>query len=323
MKVTREVKIGAVVLIGLILLVWGFNYLKGTNIFSSKSIYYAKYEHIDGLAEANPVLVKGVKVGQVYSIEMVDGQDARIKVGFSMNSKSFRIPVDSKARIVSANLMGDKSIEVNLGSSDQFLEPGGTLKGEVEESLSEGISKMMAPLQTKANEMMGSLDSVLTVIQYIFNEGTRESLKESFVRLRNTIKNFEKSSGQLDNMLSDQDGNFTVIMNNLSSITTNIRNNHGALTNAINNFSTISDTLARANISNTITNLNGSLEKLAVIFNKLEKGEGTAGKLLQDEDLYDQLTKASAGLDSLVRDFHRHPRTYLKPFGKRNNPNAP
>ncbi|MCB0396636.1 MAG: MCE family protein [Flavobacteriales bacterium] len=321
MKINREFKIGIVVLTGIVLFVWGFKFLKGTNIFQSNTVYFAKYDRVDGLGEANPVLVNGLKVGQVKYIRFINGQQANILVAFTIDEDAFSIPGDSKARITSANLMGDKVINLILGRSQNFLAPGDTLGAEVEESLSTSVSKTIAPLQERANNLMVSLDSVLAVVQFIFNEGTSESIKESFVRIKNTIKNFEKTSGQLEVLLSGQTGNFAKISSNLESITSNIKNNNGELDNAIKNFSNISSELAKANISGTVKELNTSMSKLTTILDKINSGEGTAGKLLQDPDLYDQLTNASKSLDKLIKDMEEHPRTYFYPLGKKNNPN--
>ena len=254
LKISKEFKIGFLVVAGLVFFYWGFNFLKGKNFLTSKRIFYAKYAQVNGLVEANNVEINGVKVGTVTEISFIDIKGS-VLVRFSVES-SIKIPRNSIARIYNSDVLGSKAIELKLGDSTVLANSGDTLKSDMQHSITEQFSYEMLPLKRKAESLMASLDSALDVIQSIFNEKTRDNLKHSFESIKNSINSIEHIAYNLDTLVATQRNRLSIIFANIESITNNFKNNNSKLTNIINNFSTISDSLSKAKIVQTINNAN-------------------------------------------------------------------
>ncbi len=319
MKIKREVKVGALVVFTLAFLYWGMNFLKGRNFFNSSRVFYAVYDQVNGLVESNEVIINGYKVGSVSKIKFIDSK-GRMCVEILVEN-NILIPKNSIAKIFSSNLMGSKAIELVLGDSKVQAESGDTLTSKMALSVSEEVSVQMLPLKRKAEDLMLSIDSVLAVIQFVFNEDTRENLKKSFESIKNTIQNLESTTFNLDTLVSTQRVRLGNIFANVESITGNFKNNNAKLTNIINNFSTLSDTLSKAKIATTINNANKALKDVSEITEKINSGKGSMGLLLNNDSLYKNIESSSKELTLLIEDMRLNPNRYVSfsVFGK--NPN--
>jgi phospholipid/cholesterol/gamma-HCH transport system substrate-binding protein len=309
MKFKREAKVGILVVCSLAVAYWGFSYLKGKNYLSTSRIFYAKYDQVNGLVDANFVMINGVKVGEVRDISFIDIK-GRVLVEFAINN-NVKIPRNSLARIYNSDVLGSKAIEIVLGDSSALAKSGDTLKSSIQPSITEEVSYQMLPLKKKAESLMGSIDSVMAVIQYIFNEKTRENLQHSFESIKFTIKNLENTSYNLDTLVSSQRYRLTQIFSNIESITNNFKNNNSKLTNVINNFSKLSDTLAQAKIAKTIDNANAALGNFSDITEKINSGKGSLGLLINNDSLYVELEKSSKDLNLLIEDLRLNPQRYV------------
>jgi phospholipid/cholesterol/gamma-HCH transport system substrate-binding protein len=309
MKIRKEIKIGFILLFTLAFFIWGYSFIKGKNILKPAATYYVIYEKVGGLQESAPVIVNGVKIGLVEDVRfMPDFRNIRVTL---LLNRNYRVPLNSVAKIYSSDIMGTKSIELVLSSSTQYHLSGDTLKAEIEPDLKEEINLQLVPLKLKAEELMGSIDSILVIIQTVFNENFQENFMNSFDNISKAVGSLERSMHAIDTILTDENSKFSLIMNNLESITANFKNNNKEITQIFSNLSTITDSLAKADIQTTITNLNVSLAKTNEILDKINKGEGSAGALLNDPALYENLAKASASLDRLLIDFRNDPRRYV------------
>lgn len=317
MKISREIKLGITAVASIAFFIWGFNFLKGKDVFQREREFFAIYPAVNGLTVSNPVYINGIKVGLVKDINFLEDGTNRILVEFAL-THSIPIPSNTIARIYSADLMGSKALELVLGNSSVAAEIGDTLKSEVQVSLQEEVNRQVLPLKTKAEALMLSIDSAMTVIRYVFNEKTRENLEMSFLSIKNTIANLESTTGNLDTLMSAQRGKISLIVNNIESISANLKNNNQKISNILANFSNISDTLARLRISNTIESLNASLAKTSDIMDKIQKGEGTAGKLITSDSLHRELTESARQLELLLEDMRLNPNRYIhfSVFGK-------
>lgn len=320
MNLSKEVKIGLLLLAAIALFIFGFNYLKGRNIFNPQAKYYAVYDHIDGLVEANPVQVSGYSIGQVTKIDFEKGNTGRIMIEFSVNKGDFQIPDNSVAKIISSDLLGSKAVQIVIGNSTKMLAPGDTLLSDVESSLGEAVNKQVLPLKNKAEKLMLSIDSVLAVIQYIFNEKSREDIKQSLESVNLAIRTLKKTALRVDTLVSEQRFRLSRISANVESITGNLKNNNEKLSKIIANFSSISDSLAKANLATTINNANTALSQAASITEKINKGEGSMGMLVNNDSLYRNLNSAARDLDLLLEDLRLHPGRYvhISVFGKKD-----
>lgn len=302
--------IGLVVVIAIIGLVWGFNFLKGKNLFVKENIYYSIYDRIDGLVESSPVVLNGLKIGQVRNIKFHSDNSSRIIVEFAIK-QDIQLRDSTVAQIASIDLMGTKSVEIIQGRSTIFHEKGDTLFSSLEQSIKDQVSIQMLPLKVKAEELMLSLDSVLVVFQYIFNESTRDNISNTFASIKMTIKNLENTSIALDTLMQNEKSKLSRIFSNIELISSNLRSNNEQITLILNNFANISDTIAKANIGMTIKNANKAISDIDLILSKINRGEGTLGMLTNNDTLYNNLEEASYNLNKLFIDFEKNPKRYV------------
>lgn len=311
MKISKEFKVGIVFIIAIAVLIWGFNYLKGINLFSKQKTYYSIYPRVNGLVKANPVLINGLKVGQVKDIYFAQGGGGLIVVAMTMKTE-FPIPDNSVATIYSSDLMGSKAIELILGSSQNYIQDGDTLPSDVEASLKEAVNQQIKPLKNRAEDLIKSIDSVVVMVQTVFNKKSREDIANALESVKNTLNSLENASSNIDTIVQSQAGRLANILYNLDMITTNIENNNDKIDRIINNFASISDSLAKAEIPQTFNNINSAVNDLAVIAEKINSGEGTLGMLINDDELYNNLKQASSDLEILLQDIKTNPKRYVR-----------
>jgi phospholipid/cholesterol/gamma-HCH transport system substrate-binding protein len=311
LKYKKEIITGLVFIVALALLIWGFNFLKGFNLLKDQRIVYAVYEEVSGLNRANPVSINGLKVGQVSDIYFEPGYSGNIIVKIMIETE-IPIPRNSIALIYSSDLMGSKAINLILGNDSLYIANGDTLATKVEASLKEAVNQQIQPLKLKAEELILSIDSVVTVIKAIFNESARQNLSNSLASIQQTFANLESATYNLDELVASEKTRLAEIMINLESITATISNNEENIDNILKNFSTVSDSLVAADIPGTFQNLNRVADDLAVIIEKINNGEGSIGMLVNDEDLYKDLQRSAEQLNLLLEDVRVNPKRYVR-----------
>lgn len=289
---------------------WGFNFLKGSSLFSKTNSYYVYYDRIEGLNESSPVTVNGYKVGQVGEIVFLPKENGRLKVRIDI-SNDFELPDSTIARIYSMDLMGTKGIDLVFGSKVTYVKPGGFLIGEVEQSLKDQVSVQMLPVKKQAEELMAELTKAITVITYIFNDETRANLEKSFASIKTTLSYLESSAWSMDTLLKKESGKISRILSNVEYLTKTLNDNSEHLSNIFDNLSTFSDTLVALDISKTVIEANKAIESFNNIMAKIDRGEGTIGQLIQDDKLANELEDAATNLKKLLFDIQYNPKKYV------------
>ncbi len=324
LKLSREVKTGLITIVTVVAFVWGFNYLKGKDFFSSQRKFYVIYNNVSGLMKANSVTINGLNIGQVDDIYFQEDNPGRIIVELSV-SNDIKIPVNSMARIYSADLLGSRGIDIKLGDATEYLQSGDTLHSDVTMSLQEEVNEMVQPVLRKAGDMMSSIDTVISALGDVFNYKTRENLIRSIESLRITIKNIEKTSGSVDTLMNSEKKRLARIFSNVESISYNLRENNDNLTSILSNAASISDSIAKSNLSRTIAELERSIQNLATATDKINNKEGTIGLLVNDDKLYNDLESSSKQLELLLKDIRLNPKRYVhfSVFGRSSKKIAP
>lgn len=316
----KEIRIGLLVVAALVLFFWGFNFLRNNNIFSDETIYYAVYPEIKNLSTSNPVRINGVKVGVVQDIKFpMSEKDYRVLVAIAME-KDIPIPVNSLARIES-DLLGSNMINLHLGDDSTMLDVKDTIGAEVATTIQEEVSLQMLPVKRKAENLMLQLDSVLEVVKYVFNEETRKDISQSFTSIKQTIENLKRTTSTLDVVVRREESRLDVIIGNIESISDNLKDNNENIARTFENIASISDTVAKARIGETMLRLNKTLGELETITAGVQNGDGSLGKLINDDTLYYNLETTADNLDALVKDIRLNPQRYLhfSVFGKDPN----
>lgn len=317
MRIKKEIKIAIVFVFALAAFIWGLNFLKGKDLLKKQTILYSVYTNLSGLDVSDPVLINGYKIGTVTEISLLQDGSGQILVKYTID-EPYDIPTNSIAQIESSDLLGSKCIVIKLGDSNRYIADGDTLTAAIQPSLQEEVSLQMLPLKNKAERLIQSFDSVLAVIQYVFNENTRNNLQKSFESIKHTIATLEHTTYNVDTLVSANKYRLSGIITNVESITYNIEQNNDAIQNAIQNFSAISDTLAAANLKQTLDNADQTLNDFSAMMEKVNNGEGSLGLLMQNDSLYRNLENSAKEVELLIEDMRLNPDRYMhfSIFGK-------
>lgn len=308
MKISDESKIGIFAVFTLVILILGFNLLKGRNVLHSSNTYYAYYENINGLQESNPVVIRGFRIGKVYNIEF-DQEKGKIKVSFSIKSE-IEIPEGSVAKIIDLDILGAKAIEIIPSGNKKIARNRSTLKGETAITLSQAVDNVVNPVVEKLNKSLNELNKILE------NDGS-DNLKAIIENLKNTTENLSESTEQFNRTHSIK--RLSEIIKNVESISMTLKNNEDNINHFIQNFSAISDSIEAAKLGELISESKATISRVNSIAEKINHGEGSLGLLVNNDSLYSNLENASKNLNKLLADIQKHPSRYVQfsVFGKK------
>jgi phospholipid/cholesterol/gamma-HCH transport system substrate-binding protein len=309
-KISKELKVGLTFLAAALIFIWGFNLLKGTDMLSKGRYFYAVYDRVDGLTPDNRILINGLSVGKVNKLTFLP-DSYKIMVEIYIRDE-IAIPKNSVARIHGTDLLGSKAIEIQLGDAPEYAMNYDTLRSEVEQALLDQVNEQVEPLKLKAIALINSVDSVMTVVQSIFNEGTRTNLNATIERITNILVNAESTTSTLDTILITEKVRLAEVMKNIESISANMEANNENITTILTNFASLSDSLAAAEIPQTMRDAQEAIAQLNAITGQIKNGEGTVGQLLTNDSLYYHLESSTNSLNLLLEDIRRNPKNYVK-----------
>jgi phospholipid/cholesterol/gamma-HCH transport system substrate-binding protein len=282
----------------------GFSYLKSTPIFDNSKVFYAVYNNVGGLQAGTQVTINGFAVGKVNDIRFKDSS-GNLVVTFTV-SNDFNFSKSSIAELYDTGIIGGKGIQiipiVNEGTTARS---GDTLPTRIRPGVTELVQQKLTPLQNKVEDAFSNADSVLVNFNRVLDEDTQQNLRESVKGLNQLISSLQGTTNNLNSFLKNNQGQLDSAIGNIHNITVN--------------FSKISDSLSNAGLSQTVRNMEATLADLDILLKRMEQGEGTMGRLLKDEELYDNLANASRELDLLLQDFRLNPKRYVNVsvFGKK------
>ncbi|HPJ63011.1 MlaD family protein [Lentimicrobium sp.] len=326
LKFSREIRVGLLTLVTLAAFIWSYNFLKGRDVFRKQRTFFAVYDNVAGLMTANAITINGLEVGQVSRMYFHPQQPGRVVVELFM-SNNIPIPRNSAARIYSSDLLGTRRIQIIPGDSPEFAESGDTLIAQMQQSLQDEVNDMVEPIMRKTENLITSFDTVLNVLSEIFNKETRDNLTGTVESLRNTMASLESATLAVDTLVESQKIKLARIIDNVEFISANLKQNGDNFSRILSNAASISDTIARSNISATLSKLTNSVENLEKIVAGIEKGEGTVGQLVNNDKMYNELEASSRELKLLLEDMRLHPERYVhvSVFGRnpRKNPYQP
>ncbi|WP_374163972.1 MlaD family protein [Arcticibacter sp. MXS-1] len=304
MKITNETKVGILAAVAIAILVIGYSFLKGNDVFSREQEFYAAYDNVEGLAVSNPVLVNGFQIGRVSALRLMENGQilAQLKI-----NPDYEIPLSTIAHLESTSLLGSKAIVFELGRGDKYAESGDTLRASVQKDLLQQVK----PVQQKAEAMISRLDSILTSLNNTISPEFQRNFNNSFASIAHILRTLESTTKTIDGMVGVQGSRLTTIFGNLESITTNLKNNNQKITAVMSNLESVTDQFARANFEQTIRNADKAVADMQTAINKVNSGQGSLGKLVNDEQLYNNLNNAAQNLDKLMIDLKAHPSRYV------------
>jgi phospholipid/cholesterol/gamma-HCH transport system substrate-binding protein len=311
MKISNETKIGALTSIALLLLILGFNFLKGKDLFEHSKKIYAIFKKVDGLELSNAVSIKGFEVGSVYAIQATNNDLDGILVTISMK-KDVNIPINSVA-IINTQLINSSNIIIQKGDDREFVQDGDTLKTVDKGNLLSEVQGSLNPVLKSLNSTLGSLDSLIQIVGGLFNP----AVKNNFTAI---IGNLARSSASLQMMLNERTGSLAHSMVHLDSFTNNLANNNQRITATLDNLEKTTAKLSNAKIDETLQSAQTAMNSLKDAINKINSQDGTMGLLLNNKKLYQNLENTTRSLNILLDDLRMHPKRYINisVFGRKD-----
>jgi phospholipid/cholesterol/gamma-HCH transport system substrate-binding protein len=311
-KITKEAKVGLFVAIAITLLYFGYNFLRGKKLFSTYNTYYIIYNNVEGLVPSTAVFVNGFKVGQVEEISMPDMlKTDSILVKILVQGK-IQIKSNSTALVTKSGLLDGNVISINFDDkTSTILKDGSYINGAREEDLFTSINNIVSPIKTKSEQVLVTLDKVLGSLRLVFNEKGTQNLTNSVVDLSGALHALRLTSESLNKIVNENGNSISKTLGNVQLISNNLAKNNDEINKTIKNFGKLSDSLANSDIKSTIENLSVVTKELALITSKMNKGEGSLGKMINDQELYDNLNKSTKELNLLLKDMQRYPGRYV------------
>jgi phospholipid/cholesterol/gamma-HCH transport system substrate-binding protein len=304
LRLSRELKTGIIVIGGILLFIMGFSYLKSNPIFDNSKVFYAVYDQVGGLQTGTQVTINGFSVGKVNDIRFRDSS-GRLLVTFTV-SNDFNFSKNSVAELYDTGIIGGKGIQIiPVFDEAAAARSGDTLPAHIRPGVTELVQQKLTPLQNKVEDAVSNADSVLVNVNRVLDAETQENLRESVRGLNRLIGSLQSTTNNLNGFLKDNQGQLDSAIGNIHDITVN--------------FSRISDSLSNAGLSQTVRNMEATLANLDLLLQRMEQGEGTMGRLMKDEALYENLASASRELDLLLQDLRLNPKRYVNVsvFGKK------
>lgn len=318
MKLSNETKIGVLSAVAITLLIIGFNFLKGKNLFSTGNIIYAKYTDTKGIMVSNPVFANGFQIGSVATISATDKTLSSIVIGIKLTD-DYQIPVNSVASI-SENPLTSASIKISLGDKKEYLKSGDSLITSSSAGLLGEVTNKLGPATDQLKNTLASLDAVLKNVNSIFDPATKNNLQSVISNINQATIRLVTSSQSLQDLLNTQSGSLAKSINNLNDITANIKGNNESITSTIKNLESTSKNLSNADLDGTVEQLKNAFESLSKVIKKVDSKEGSFGMLLNDKALYNNLANTTRSLNILLDDLRVHPKRYINVsvFGKKD-----
>ncbi|MEO6523566.1 MAG: MlaD family protein [Mucilaginibacter sp.] len=313
MKISNETKIGALTVVSVAILILGYSFLKGNDVFTTENKFYAVYTDVTGLTVSKPVLVNGFQIGRVSHLTLQPSGTTLVE--FKVQDK-YDVPKNTVAKL-DGDLLGNKTINFQLGNSKEMAESGATLDASVKGSLAESLQ----PVQEKAKLIVAKMDSILSSVNNIMNPRFQKNVDRSFNSIANTLQSLEGTTQKVDALVGKQSVRINNILANVESISANLKSSNQYLTGTLSNFNKISDDVAKGHIKETLENANKAVAELQATIAKINNGTGSMALLLNDDKMYNNLKDASANLNNLFIDIKAHPKNYVSfsVFGGKKN----
>ncbi len=306
MKLTKEIKTAILAISSILLFIWGYSFLKGSDLLSSYKQIYVEYDNVEGLVPSSPVTLNGLTIGKIKSIELQP--TGKLLVELQIKS-DFIITEKSVAEIYAPSPIGGKQIAIIINkSSSKPIESGEHLVSANKLGIIDGVLGQLDPLKIKVDQLLDNANLMMQNINQIMNADSKSNIQSGLANLNETLAQFKVASVQVNSILADNKSKLNATLSNVDT--------------ASKNFAKISDSLSKVKINHTIKTLESTLSNVNNIMKNLNEGKGSMGKLMKDDALYTNFSKTSKELELLLQDVRLYPTRYVNVslFGKKNKP---
>jgi len=307
LKFTKEVGVGILVILGTLMSIFSYNYLKGINLFEKTRTFKIVYTKVDGLSPSNPVTLNGYKIGKVQKINFNPNDTKELIVDVIIEN-DVKFSKTSKAELYETGLIGGKAIAIIPDYDNNVIAKSGDyLIGIVKPGLTDLVNQIMPQIQLQLEAVMQKAEIVLSNVNSLFDEKTKESLKSSIDEFGSLTNSLSETSENINDFIKDNSPNLTTTINNLNATSLKMKD--------------VSNSISEVDLNLILTNLDSTISNLNKITHKLNQGEGTVGKLLYDDGLFKNLDNATKNLEELIEDIKLNPKRYVhfSIFGKKSD----
>lgn len=307
MKISQEVKVGLLAVVALLMLFFGFNFLKGSDFFSSNHKYTVVYDNIDGLTASNPVQINGLAVGQIRSIRILQNQGNALLVTIEIKS-GIRVTRGSRAVLADDGLLGGKLIRLSINPGAPELENGGQLVSAKESGLSALIKEKTLPVLNNVDSLTYQLNRVVG------------QFDQTGVVLNQTLRSANAGVRTLDLAIAENRAGLRATLDNVNRLSSSLIATEKQLKPILAKADTFADSLQGLQLKQTLGSVNKTVDNLQKILGAINKGQGSLGKLTTNDSLYRNVNATTASLEKLLTDFRENPKRYVhfSLFGKKD-----
>ncbi|MCY0976249.1 MlaD family protein [Chryseobacterium wangxinyae] len=312
MKFSKELKAGLIAILAVVGFVVLFQFMKGRSLFTTDNIFYAKYDNVEGLTQSSPVSINGLKVGQVDKITPQTSKDGKIHFIVKITvDDNFEFSRNSNLEIFEPSLMGGKEMRVNLFYGGPTAKDGDTLKGAFKLGMMNSLSSQVGPVKDQLQTVLHRVDSLMANANQVMNEQNREEIKILLHNLNKTVGALETTAGSVNTLVGNNDPKLQRVLDEAS-----LTMKSGKVT--LDKYGNLAESIDTQKLNATIANLDNTVGQLNKVVSGIDRGEGSLGKIMKDDQLYNNLNAASTNLNSLIEDLKANPKKYVNfsVFGK-------
>jgi phospholipid/cholesterol/gamma-HCH transport system substrate-binding protein len=311
-KFSKELKAGVIALIAIVGFVVLFQFMKGRSLFTTDNIFYAKYDNVEGLAQSAPVSINGLKVGQVDKIIPNTSKDGKIDFLVKITvDNNFEFSKNSTLEIFEPGLMSGKEMRISLMYGGPTAKDGDTLKGAFKLGTLGSLSSQVGPVKDQLQTVLYRVDSLMSNANQVVNAQNREEIRLLLGNLNKTVAALQTTAGSVNSLVGHNDPKLQKVLDDAS-----VTMQTGKVT--LDKYGNLAESIDTKKLNATIANLDATVGKLNEVVAGINNGQGSLGKLMKDEELYNNLNSASTNLNSLIEDVKANPKRYVNfsVFGK-------
>lgn len=315
MKFSKELKAGLIALLAIVGFVVLFQFMKGRSLFTTDNIFYAKYDNVEGLAQSAPVSINGLKVGQVDRIIPVTAKDGKISFVVKITvDDNFEFSKNTTVEIFEPGLMSGKEMKLNLMYGGESAKDGDTLKGAYKLGMLNSLSSQVGPVKDQLQTVLHRVDSLMMNANMVMNAQNREEIRALLQNLNKTVSTLQTTAGSVNQLVGHNDPKLQKVLDDAS-----VTMQSGKTT--LDKYGNLAESIDTQKLNATIANLDATVGQLNKVMSGIDRGEGSLGKIMKDEQLYNNLNAASTNLNKLLEDFKANPKRYVNfsVFGKNAN----
>jgi len=295
-KISKEIKVALLGIVAIVILYFGFMFLKGSDLFSDSKRYYVIYDNVDGLNVSNPVVLNGVQVGSVQTLQLLTDQGNKVKVQIEI-LKNIQVGDSSIASLASSDLLGGKAITLYIGNNTKIFKGGERLISFSESSITDMITAKTVPIIEKVDTTLARMNRLMD--------------SEAKGNLQAILANTKATTDAVNTILLGNQKNIGQIAANLSQLTSSLKQTQRYIDRIAVNMAEITDTLKQAEVTKLVTNANSAVKEMETAVAKFNSDQGSLGKLMNDEQLYNNMARSTEALDLLLRDVQAYPKRYV------------